>query len=56
MRYNFQDPSDRATQEEEFSLELRTRIGRKLIKRLIKPVRIEEDDYGFVINAVSILV
>ena len=46
---NFPDPSDRATQEEEFSLELRTRDReRKLIKKIDKPlVRIEEDDYGF---------
>ena len=46
---NFPDPSDRATQEEEFSLELRTRDReRKLIKKIDKTlVRIEEDDYGF---------
>ena len=46
---NFPDPSDRATQEEEFSLELRTRDReRKFIKKIDKTlVRIEEDDYGF---------
>ncbi len=46
---NFADPSDRATQEEEFSLELRTRDReRKLIKKIDKTVdRIEKDDYGF---------
>ena len=46
---NFADPSDRATQEEEFSLELRTRDrARKLIKKIGKTVdRIEDDDYGF---------
>jgi len=46
---NFADPSDRATQEEEFSLELRTRDReRKLIKKIGKTVdRIEDDDYGF---------
>ena len=46
---NFPDPSDRATQEEESSLELRTRDReRKLIKKIDKTlVRIEEDDYGF---------
>ena len=46
---NFPDPSDRATQEEEFSLELRTRDReRKLIKKINKTlIRIEEDDYGF---------
>lgn len=46
---NYADPSDRATQEEEFSLELRTRDReRKLIKKIDKTLdRIEEDDYGF---------
>ena len=46
---NFPDPSDRATQEEEFSHELRTRDReRKLIKKIDKTlIRIEEDDYGF---------
>ena len=46
---NFPDPSDRATQEEEVSLELRTRDReRKLIKKIDKTlIRIEEDDYGF---------
>ena len=46
---NFPDPSDRATQEEEFSLELRTRDReRKLIKKIDKTlIRIEDDDYGF---------
>ncbi len=46
---NFPDPSDRATQEEEFSLELRTRDReRKLIKKIDKTlIRIEEDDYCF---------
>ena len=46
---NFPDPSDRAPQEEEFSLELRTRDReRKLIKKIDKTlIRIEEDDYGF---------
>lgn len=35
---NFADPSDRASQEEEFSLELRTRDReRKLIKKSMKP-------------------
>ena len=45
---NFADPSDRATQEEEFSLELRTRDReRKLIKKIGKTVdRIE--DFRFV--------
>ncbi|MCB1676579.1 MAG: RNA polymerase-binding protein DksA [Halioglobus sp.] len=46
---NFPDPADRATQEEEFSLELRTRDReRKLIKKIDLTVeRIEQDDYGF---------
>jgi DnaK suppressor protein len=46
---NFADPSDRATQEEEFSLELRTRDReRKLIKKIDQTIdRIERDDYGF---------
>ena len=46
---NYADPSDRATQEEEFSLELRTRDReRKLIKKIDKIiVLIESEDYGF---------
>ena len=46
---NFPDPADRATQEEEFSLELRTRDReRKLIKKIDKTlIRVEDDDYGF---------
>jgi len=46
---NFPDPVDRASQEEEFSLELRTRDReRKLIKKIEKTLQlIEEDDFGF---------
>lgn len=46
---NFPDPADRATQEEEFSLELRTRDReRKLIKKIDKTLQsIEENDYGW---------
>lgn len=46
---NFPDPNDRATQEEEFSLELRTRDReRKLIKKIDESMRdIESGDYGF---------
>lgn len=46
---NFPDPADRATQEEEFSLELRTRDReRKLIKKIDGTIeRIDQDDYGF---------
>ena len=46
---NFPDPVDRAAQEEEFSLELRTRDReRKLIRKIDKSMlEIENDDYGF---------
>ncbi len=46
---NFPDPADRASQEEEFSLELRTRDReRKLIKKIDKTVElIGSDEYGF---------
>jgi DnaK suppressor protein len=46
---NFPDPADRASQEEEFSLELRTRDReRKLIKKIDKTLElIESDDYGY---------
>jgi DnaK suppressor protein len=46
---NFPDPNDRATQEEEFSLELRTRDReRKLIKKIDESIgKIDEDEYGF---------
>ncbi|AQZ93595.1 RNA polymerase-binding protein DksA [Halopseudomonas phragmitis] len=46
---NFPDPADRASQEEEFSLELRARDReRKLIKKIDQTLqRIEEDDYGY---------
>jgi len=46
---NFPDPADRATQEEEFSLELRTRDReRKLIKKIDATLTlIEDDDYGY---------
>lgn len=46
---NFPDPADRASQEEEFSLELRTRDReRKLIKKIESTMeRIDNDDYGF---------
>jgi len=46
---NFPDPADRATQEEEFSIELRTRDReRKLIGKIDKTMElIEQDDYGF---------
>lgn len=46
---NFPDPLDRAVQEEEFSLELRTRDReRKLIKNIESTlIRIEQKEYGF---------
>lgn len=46
---NFPDPADRATQEEEFSLELRARDReRKLIKKIDSTLElIEQDDYGY---------
>lgn len=46
---NFPDPVDRAAQEEEFSLELRTRDReRKLIKKIEKTLQlIEEDEFGY---------
>ncbi len=46
---NFPDPSDRATQEEEFSLELRTRDReRKLIRKIDEALkRIEDGSYGY---------
>ncbi len=49
---NFPDPVDRAAQEEEFALELRTRDReRKLIKKIEKTlVLIEEDDFGFCVT------
>lgn len=46
---NLPDPNDRATQEEEFSLELRARDReRKLIKKIDQTLgKIDEDDYGY---------
>ncbi len=46
---NFPDPADRATQEEEFSIELRTRDReRKLIKKIDKTIdRLDAEDYGY---------
>lgn len=46
---NFPDPNDRATQESEFSLELRTRDReRRLIKKIEESLKdIETGDYGF---------
>ncbi|HZJ91790.1 MAG TPA: RNA polymerase-binding protein DksA [Thiopseudomonas sp.] len=46
---NFPDPADRASQEEEFSIELRTRDReRKLIKKIDETIElIKEDDYGW---------
>ena len=46
---NFPDPNDRATQESEFGLELRTRDReRKLLRKIDSAlIRIEEGLYGF---------
>jgi DnaK suppressor protein len=46
---NFPDPADRASQEEEFSLELRARDReRKLIKKIDKTLQlIEDEEYGW---------
>ncbi len=46
---NFPDPNDRATQEEEFSLELRTRDReRKLIRKIEEAIkRIDDGSYGY---------
>ncbi len=46
---NFPDPNDRASQEEEFALELRTRDReRKLIKKIDESLEmIDSGDYGY---------
>ncbi len=46
---NFPDPNDRATQEEEFALELRTRDReRKLIKKIDEAIlSLDSGDYGY---------
>lgn len=46
---NFPDPNDRASQESEFSLELRTRDReRKLINKISKTLRkIDDHEYGY---------
>ncbi len=46
---NFPDPNDRASQEEEFALELRTRDReRKLIKKIEESLsNLDEDEYGY---------
>lgn len=46
---NFPDPSDRASQEEEFNIELRTRDReRKLIKKIEDAMeRLLDDDFGY---------
>ena len=46
---NYPDPADRASQEEEFSLELKTRDReRKLIRKIDKTLElIDQDEYGY---------
>lgn len=47
--FNLPDPNDRASQEEEFSLELRARDReRKLLRKIDKALgRLANDDYGY---------
>ena len=49
---NFPDPNDRATQESEFTMELRTRDReRKLIKKIEESLtNIDNDDYGYCVQ------
>lgn len=49
---NFPDPNDRASQEEEFTLELRARDReRKLIKKIDESLRsLETGDYGYCVS------
>ncbi|WP_127478846.1 RNA polymerase-binding protein DksA [Sulfurivermis fontis] len=46
---NFPDPNDRATQESEFTMELRTRDReRKLIKKIDEALdKLDKDEYGY---------
>ena len=46
---NYTDPTDRADQEEEFSIELKTRDReRRLIKKIDQTIdRIDQEDYGY---------
>lgn len=46
---SFSDPADRATQEEEFTLELRARDReRKLVRKIDKTIAlVDSDDYGY---------
>jgi DnaK suppressor protein len=46
---NFPDPNDRATQESEFSMELRARDReRKLIKKIDESIRhLDNDEFGY---------
>jgi DnaK suppressor protein len=48
----FADPNDRASQESDYSLELRNRDReRKLIKKIDETIaRIDKDDYGYCEN------
>ncbi len=47
--FNLPDPNDRASQEEEFSIELRTRDREsKLLRKITKALRrLDNDDYGY---------
>lgn len=45
---NFPDPNDRASQESDFTMELRTRDReRKLIKKIDKTIDTLDEDYGY---------
>jgi DnaK suppressor protein len=46
---NFPDPNDRATQESDFTMELRTRDReRKLIKKIEESINLlDNDEYGY---------
>ena len=46
---NYPDPADRASQEEEFSLELKTRDReRRLIRKIDKTIDlVDQEDYGY---------
>lgn len=49
---NFPDPNDRATQESDFTMELRTRDReRKLIKKIEESlIALDNDDYGYCVS------
>ncbi len=54
---NYADPADRASQEEEFSLELRTRDReRKLLRKIHKALeKIDSGDYGYCLRCGEVI-